>query len=77
MKQRAVLRAFLAITIIIGFFVALYWLLTNDVKDSQVALILVGALGANFGAIVQFYFGSSAGSEHKTDLMSGGERAQS
>lgn len=32
-------------------------------------LILVGALAAQFGAVVQYWFGSSAGSAQKNELM--------
>ena len=32
-------------------------------------LILVGALAAQFGAVVQYWFGSSAGSARKSELM--------
>lgn len=32
-------------------------------------LILIGALAAAFGAVVQYWFGSSSGSAHKSDLL--------
>jgi hypothetical protein len=32
-------------------------------------LILIGALSAAFGSVVAFWFGSSSGSAHKSDLL--------
>jgi hypothetical protein len=32
-------------------------------------LILIGSLAAAFGAVVNYWFGSSSGSAHKSDLM--------
>lgn len=32
-------------------------------------LILVGSLAAAFGAVVNYWFGSSAGSAHKSELL--------
>jgi membrane protein YqaA with SNARE-associated domain len=32
-------------------------------------LILIGVLGARFGSIVDYYFGSSAGSAEKNNLL--------
>jgi membrane protein DedA with SNARE-associated domain len=37
--------------------------------EQQPLLILLGALAAAFGAVMNFYFGSSQGSKDKNDLL--------
>lgn len=66
-------RVVIGILITIGFFGTLFYLFKNtgpnfDPKD--VLLILVGALAAKFSTVTDFLFGSSQGSEQKTDLLS-------
>jgi hypothetical protein len=69
LSHRALIRTALSLLVVGGFFIAFWLLVTSKAEDTKIALILVGALSANFGAIVQFYFGSSAGSEYKTEVM--------
>jgi hypothetical protein len=38
-------------------------------SDSQALLLLLGSLSTSFGMVISFYFGSSAGSERKTELL--------
>ena len=61
----------LAILISLGFFGILIGMMTGtlDVGNSEALLIMLGALGAAWGAVVNFYFGSSKGSEDKTQAM--------
>ena len=61
----------LAIAITIGFFGILVYLLVYGlpVQGGDAMLIMLGALGAAFGSVIQFYFGSSVGSKNKTDAM--------
>jgi hypothetical protein len=61
----------LAVVITVGFFGVLGLMLTGTFKpaDNQALLILLGALGAGFGQVLNFYFGSSHGSQQKTDLL--------
>lgn len=61
----------LAVVITLGFFGVLGLMLTGTFKpaDNQALLILLGALGAGFGQVLNFYFGSSHGSQQKTDLL--------
>lgn len=62
----------LAGVIVVGFFSVLIIAMTLGLpeKGADAMLILIGALGAAFTAIVAYYFGSSAGSAMKTKLMS-------
>lgn len=71
MRHLGKVQAALAFIVSFGFFAVLYFLLImkegGAMRDAL--LIMVGALGAAFGAIVNYYFGSSSGSAQKTALM--------
>lgn len=62
---------FLGCGVTIGFFGILFWLLQYGMpeKGGEALLIMLGSLGAAFSGVVAYYFGSSAGSERKTELM--------
>ena len=68
---RSNIPAILAVIITVGFFGILIGMLLGDLKttDNQALLILLGALGAAWGAIVNYYFGSSSDSGRKTELL--------
>lgn len=61
----------LAGLITFGFFGILIGLMAGWLKtgDSNELLILLGALATSWGAVVNFYYGSSAGSEAKNVLL--------
>jgi hypothetical protein len=61
----------LGIAITFGFFGLLYYLMKYDVpKDNKDVLnIMLGSLGSAWMGVVTYYFGSSAGSARKTELM--------
>ena len=61
----------LAVIIVVGFFTLLVFLILYPLqKDSTgVIFMLFGALSAAFGAVVQYFFGSSSGSAAKTDII--------
>jgi uncharacterized membrane protein len=59
-----------ATIVTIGFFVVLFVVLGGKVStDNQAALLLLGTMSAGFGAVVQYYLGSSLGSKVKTDAL--------
>lgn len=62
---------FLAVASTIGLFSAIGMLATKSVpaESHDAMMLLVGSLGTNWAAVMAFYFGSSAGSQRKTDLM--------
>jgi hypothetical protein len=71
MSTQAVIPAILAIVVTLGFFgtlaMMMFHIMPTDAHDSM--MLMLGALGASWGAVVQFYFGSSAGSADKTRLL--------
>ena len=64
-----------ALVVIVGFF----WMLSKVVEASDVsepALLLLGSLGTAFGAVVNYYLGSSLGSYRKDAAQRGGENGR-
>lgn len=61
----------LAIIIVVGFFSILILSMTGILKlsENQALLILLGSLSAGFGAVLNFFFGSSRGSQNKDMLL--------
>ena len=61
----------LAIIIVAGFFGILIAMMMGKltVSDQQALLILLGSLSAGFGAVLNFFFGSSKGSQNKDILL--------
>lgn len=59
----------LSFVITIGFFGVLSYMLTMEAKPGESLLIMLGALGTSWAAVVNFWFGSTAGSARKTDLL--------
>lgn len=68
---RSRIPAVLAVIITCGFFGILVGMLRGDLTatDNQALLIMLGALGAAWGAVVNFFFGSTAESGRKTELL--------
>jgi hypothetical protein len=68
---RSSIPAVLAVLITLGFFGILIGMLYGVLKstDNQALLIMLGALGAAWGAVVNYFFGSSADSGRKTELL--------
>jgi drug/metabolite transporter (DMT)-like permease len=75
MKHTGKIQAALAFLIFAGFFGAIWLALTHEVTASMrdALLILIGALGAAFGNVVSYYFGSSSGSQAKDALLAARE----
>ena len=63
----------LAALIVVGFFSLMVVLFFKAVPEgsNEVAFMLFGSLAANFGAVCNYFFGSSKGSAEKTSLMAG------
>jgi hypothetical protein len=70
---RSWVPGFLAVLITGGFFGILIGMMSGKLTtdDNQALLIMLGALGAAWGGVVNYYFGSSAGSARKDELAAG------
>jgi len=66
---KATTPAILTYLITLGFFGILAGLLLYEVRPSEPLLIMLGALGAAFGAAVNFWLGSSHGSSVKSEQI--------
>ena len=57
----------LATVFTVAFFVVLAIVLTHDIKENQILLVLLGTLTAGEVQILGYFFGSSAGSKNSAD----------
>jgi len=74
-EMQATTRSFvpplLAASVTIGFFGILGMMLTGKVDANNPALMMMlGSLGTAWTGIIAYYFGSSAGSQAKTEMLS-------
>lgn len=73
MTTRSVVPPAMALAITLGFFGILIMMLLGEVDSNNPAiLMMLGSLGTAWTGIVAYYFGSSASSAAKTELMSKG-----
>lgn len=68
-ETRSYIPAILAVTVTIGFFGILIGMMTETFKTSDALMLMLGSLGTAWTGIIAFYFGSSAGSQAKDDLL--------
>ena len=61
----------LAFFITFGFFGALIWIMVFGIPQTgtEVLLMMLGSLSTSWTGVMQFYFGSSAGSKEKNNLL--------
>jgi len=61
----------LGAVIVVGFFMLMYFLVYIAIPETnkQILNLVIGALIASFSTIVNFYFGSSKGSQDKSEMM--------
>jgi len=69
MATKSVIPAVLAGAVTAGFFGILYALMMGYAKESNPLMIMLGSLGTAWTGVISFYFGSSAGSQHKDEML--------
>ncbi len=69
---RSIVPPLLAASVTIGFFAILGGMMFGkmSVADNTALTMMLGSLGTAWTGIIAYYFGSSAGSQAKTDLLS-------
>jgi hypothetical protein len=68
---RSMMPPILAGAVTIGFFGIMVMMFFNQIDSSNPAiLMMLGSLGTAWTGIIAYYFGSSAGSQAKTDILS-------
>lgn len=68
---RSMMPPILASAVTLGFFAIMTLMFFNKVDSNNPAiLMMLGSLGTAWTGIIAYYFGSSAGSQAKTDLLS-------
>lgn len=70
-QTRSKVPAVLAIVVTLGFFGLLTLMILGKVQqaNSQASILMLGSLSTAWGMVISYYFGSSAGSDRKTELM--------
>jgi hypothetical protein len=59
----------LAILVTLGFFGILVGMMMETFKTSEPLMLMLGSLGTAWTGIIAYYFGSSAGSAAKSELL--------
>lgn len=66
MNHRNYAQYILAGIVVVGFFVVLGYMIYRDKTGAD---LLVGTLAAAFGGVIGYFYGSSAGSARKDELL--------
>lgn len=66
---RSWIPATLAIAVTMGFFGILGLLMTGEAVKSDALMLMLGSLGTAWTGVMGFYFGSSAGSQDKDEMI--------
>jgi len=72
MKTRTIAQYILAVLIVLCFFslIAILIFVEMPKNNGELLYLAIGALISSFGTVKDYFFGSSAGSAAKTELMS-------
>lgn len=77
MRAKDIFQYFLGFLIVTGFFVLLALLVLSAVPNENMDLLnlVVGALIGSFATVVGYFYGSSAGSARKDEILSKNKEA--
>ena len=66
-----VVRAVMSLVVTVGYTAMLALILYGSavIQDSQISVLLFGSLSTVFGTVFGYWFGSTAGSAKKTDII--------
>ena len=66
-----VVRAVMSLVVTLGYTAMLALILSGAavIQDSQISVLLFGSLSTVFGTVFGYWFGSTAGSSKKTDII--------
>ena len=66
-----VVRAIMSLVVTAGYTIMLTLILSGAavIQDSQISVLLFGSLSTVFGTVFGYWFGSTAGSAKKTDII--------
>ncbi|MGH9432533.1 MAG: hypothetical protein ACRD3T_13410 [Terriglobia bacterium] len=75
---RSFIPPLLGLLVTLGFFGLLYWMAMREIPatNKDVLNIMLGSLGTAWVAVIGYYFGSSSGSDRKTELLAGAAPAK-
>jgi hypothetical protein len=73
-STKSMMPSILALMVTVGFFGILYALMMGYAKPSNELMIMLGSLGTAWSGIIAYYYGSSAGSQAKTDALIKGSK---
>jgi len=68
-KTQSWIPGSLAVIVTVGFFGILIGLMVGSLHTSEALMLMLGSLGTAWTGIIAFYFGSSAGSQKKDELL--------
>jgi hypothetical protein len=68
-STKSIVPPILACAVTLGFFGILVALMYGYAEKSNELMVMLGSLGAGWGAIMNFYFGSSAHSEKQSEML--------
>ena len=68
-STKSIVPPLLALLVTVGFFGILFALMMGYAQKSDELMIMLGSLGTAWTGIIGFYFGSSAGSQRKDELL--------
>jgi hypothetical protein len=78
MKTKEIYMYALGALVVAGFFFILFVIFKNILPDSnkEIAYLVIGALVAKFGDVVNYFYGSSKGSADKTEIITKAKNEQ-